>query len=217
MKRWTIPITLTALLAGLALAATLAHAQPRGPPVGAETAAPVERGPPDTIPPVQPGAPDSVDQPSLGDLPASPDDAVDGQGPPAHAGPPVDVGPPAHADRPDDAGPGRAISEAARQKAKDVVGEAAVTNPAGHVVPLSLVGFCRSQAPWMSDKGGTCNELDAILEGLREVGDDTSEADGEEGAMQRGPPRQPGHRAARVGVEIARGLLQHVMGLVAQA
>ena len=181
MKRWTIPVTLTALLAGLALAATLAHAQPEGPPMPA-------------------------------------DDAVDGQGPPAHAGPPDDVGPPAHAGQPDEAGPGQAISEAARRKVKDVVGEEAVTNPAGHVAHLSLVGFCRSQAPWMSDKGDACDELNAIFQELREVGDNNAgDADDDEGAGHRGPPSQPGHRAARVGVEMARGLLQHVMSLVGQA
>lgn len=181
MKRWTVPVALTPLLAGLALAATLAHAQPQGPPVPA-------------------------------------DDAVDGQGPPAHAGPPDHVGRPAHAGQSDQAGPGQAISEAARQKAKDVVGEEAVTNPADHVVHLSLVGFCRSQAPWMSEKGGACDELDAIFQELREVGEnDAGDADDEAGAAQPGPPSQPGHRAARVGVEMARGLLQHVMSLVGQA
>lgn len=176
MKRWTIPVTLTALLAGLAMAATLAHAQPEGPPMPA-------------------------------------DDAVDGQGPPAHAGPPDDVGPPAHAGQPDEAGPGQAISEAARQKAEE-----SVTNPADHVAHLSLVGFCRSQAPWMSDKGDACDELNAIFQELRGVGDnDAGDADDEEGGVQPGPPSQPGHRAARVGVEMARGLLQHVMSLVGQA
>ena len=168
MKRWTIPVMLTAVLAALALAATLAHAEPRGPPV-----------------PV--------------------DEDVDGQGPPAHAG------------QPGEAGPGQAISEAAHQKAKDVVGQAAVTNPAGNVVPLSLVGFCRSQAPWMSDKGGACSELDTIFHEVREVGDnDAGDADSLQ-AARRGPPSQPGHRAARVALEMARGLLQHVMSLVAQA
>jgi hypothetical protein len=155
---------------------------------------------------------------------------VDDQGPPGEAGPPDDVGPPADAgppegagppedvQLPEEAGPGQAISEAARQKAKDVVGEEAVTNPAGRVVPLSLVGFCRSQAPWMSDKGSACDELNAIFQELREVGDnDADESDNEGGRTQSGPSSQPAHRAARVGLEMARGLLRHVMSLLGQA
>ena len=121
--------------------------------------------------------------------------------------------------RPDNPGErGRAVSEAAHQKHE-------VTNLDGETVSRSLIGFCRSQAPWMSDKGDYCDDLaDWFAEKHEPDGDNGTDGDGATGSQgasgaHHDQGRHLGHeRAAEVasaGLGIARGFFAHVTSLLA--
>ena len=112
---------------------------------------------------------------------------------------------------------GQGVSAMAGQKAADVADPDDLENPGGQHANPSLVGFCRSQAPWMSDKGDACDDLAAIFtQGTPDSESEDSE-DEDEGPGDHG--RHLGHEqaaaAGRGGLGMARGLLDHVMSLLA--
>lgn len=212
MRRWLIVLP-TTIVAALLVAGTvsLALAQP---------------GPSDEPPGLAVAAEHRPDYagPSL-DLQTGPPQEPPGQAVavehrPDDAGPPADLqqGPPEEPPGQSGEAPGMAISEAAHEKVE-------VTNPDGVTISPSLVGFCRSQAPWMSDKGDSCDGLAGLFKEISGGDDANGDDDNGESSSQEGDTSQqdrgphlgqlPAFEAARASLEMARGLFAHVLSLLA--